>query len=316
MVKLPSVARTNLDPVIFNFYVCIGVCLSSWLVIPCLAIAEMQIGFTIAGFSAGVLFVIAIGFSFLTIRLIGLSIGQGTWGGTAILVSFMWGALGPTQLRKPLRSQGWSLVALCLLLLGVLGIVFCEQVAKSMFSSSTDAAYVDMSPDGPVDIGDERRQLRGTAKGRRLAGLLCAILVGVFGGSILVPLAFVEEAFRGFAFVPSFGLGSLVAGAIGTFIYSMTVPDLKWHIRETMWAGVISGVLWNVGNYCSIFAMAYAGLNYGIAYPILQCALFISGLWGIFAFKEIHSALAILVFFLSSILLLVGATILGLYGPA
>lgn len=39
---------------------------------------------------------------------------------------------------------------------------------------------------------------------------------------------------------------------------------------------------------CSVIAQSPPfSLPYGVAYPILQCALFFGGLWGIYAFKEI-----------------------------
>ena len=42
------------------------------------------------------------------------------------------------------------------------------------------------------------------------------------------------------------------------------------------------------GNVCSVIAQSPPfSLPYGVAYPILQCALFFGGLWGIYAFKEI-----------------------------
>lgn len=42
------------------------------------------------------------------------------------------------------------------------------------------------------------------------------------------------------------------------------------------------------GNVCSVIAQSPPfSLPYGVAYPILQCALFFGGLWGIYVFKEI-----------------------------
>lgn len=48
---------------------------------------------------AGMLFVLAGLFSFLAIPELGLAIAQGVWGGSAVLVSFLWGAVGPTKVR-------------------------------------------------------------------------------------------------------------------------------------------------------------------------------------------------------------------------
>lgn len=60
---------------------------------------------------------------------------------------------------------------------------------------------------------------------------------------------------------------------------------------------------------CQIIAIP--ALSYSVAYPILQCALFVAGLWGIFVFKEIRDR-AVFVFFASGAVLLSGATCLAL----
>merc|ERR1719198_2225592 len=87
------------------------------------------------------------------------------------------------------------------------------------------------------------------------------------------------------------------------------------HLRATLWAGMCSGLVWNLGNLCSILAMEFADLPYGIAYPILQSALVVAGLIGIFIFREITQPGAILVFFLSAFVVLGGAILLSVYGP-
>ena len=45
------------------------------------------------GLVAGTLFVMSIAFSFAAIQKIGVALGQGLWGGAAILVSFLWGVI-------------------------------------------------------------------------------------------------------------------------------------------------------------------------------------------------------------------------------
>ena len=73
--------------------------------------------------------------------------------------------------------------------------------------------------------------------------------------------------------------------------------------------------MWNAGNLCQIIAMGVYALPYGIAYPILQAALMVSGLLGIFVFREIVERPAIIVFFTCAGLVVVGAVLLGLFGP-
>ena len=70
------------------------------------------------------------------------------------------------------------------------------------------------------------------------------------------------------------------------------------------------------GNLCQIIAQSVCKVPYGIAYPLLQAGLMVSGFLGIYVFREIVERPAILVFFACAGLVLVGAVLLGLYGPS
>lgn len=347
--KLRPVRVSRIDPIVFNLYCCLGVALSSFAATPLLARAGLAIGVSSWGVLAGSLFVLAVLFSFLAIPLAGLSVSQGVWGGTAIFVAFLWGAAGPAPLRAPLASLPLSALAVALLLAGVLGIVNHGAIAARLCSSPAgdhallsppaqadpsptlyDALEVlpdaALAPDGPPQPPagrghEESDELEGAhlAWRRRLLGMGCALLTGVFGGSVLVPSAFVPRHLSGFGVLPSFGAGALGASVAVTAAH---VARKRWVGESVFWgttsavpAGLASGLTWNAGNVCSIYAMNYAGLNYGIAYPILQCALFVSGLLGIFAFREITEGAAIAVFFAASAVLITGAVLLSLYGP-
>ena len=115
------------------------------------------------------------------------------------------------------------------------------------------------------------------------------------------------------------GLGALLGGALLTsafyFYFASRGEAPALELRSTLWAGLLSGLVWNAGNLCQIIAMGVYALPYGIAYPILQAALMVSGLLGIFVFREIVERPAIIVFFTCAGLVVVGAVLLGLFGP-
>jgi hypothetical protein len=73
------------------------------------------------GLVAGLLFVGASSLSFVACSFIGLSTGQGVWGGAAILVAFLWGTLGPPPVGLAVVSWPLSLLAVALLFAGVGG---------------------------------------------------------------------------------------------------------------------------------------------------------------------------------------------------
>lgn len=57
-------------------------------------------------------------------------------------------------------------------------------------------------------------------------------------------------------------------------------------------------------------------MSFAVAQPILQTALVVSGLLGIFLFKEIRGSLRIALFFAAAAVVLAGAAVLAVYGPA
>ena len=357
--KIPSVARCELHPILFNAYVATGVFLSCWLVVPFLPVVGAQFAFTWFGFLAGSLFVGASGLSFVAASKIGLSTGQGTWSGAAVVVSFLWGALGPPAISKPLGSVALSAIAITLLLVGVFGIVKCDSLGAwvvSLLGASAEAsaqaivlqggargaapiAGAPIPTDSPEnwdspgtrcrlrpdsEEGDVRDDTDGASMGtERLTGLVAALGVGILGGSILAPSAFAGPAFSGnkaINLLPSFGVGVMTTAVLVVSVWLAALrargeTSPPFHLRATLWAGLCSGLTWNLGNLCSILAINTFAIPFGVAYPLLQASLVVGGLLGIFVFKEIVGRSAIATFFVSAGVVLIAAIMLGLYGP-
>ena len=144
-------------------------------------------------------------------------------------------------------------------------------------------------------------------------GLLYAMCTGLFGGSILVPLEL--SSVSGLDSLPSFGHGVFLSSFLITILFafssgsSQPLPKTARNIVP----GIISGFIFNAGNAMSILAIPSIG--FAVAQPIMQCALFVSGLLGIFLFREIQDTKRIFVFFLCGIILIGGAVVLALFGP-
>lgn len=294
------IPKVELDPVLFNGVVCLGVFFSSLLVPAAFSVPWV---FTVGGTIGGALFVFAALFSFIAIPKAGLATAQAVWSCSAILVSFAWGAFGPAEIAAPVRDVVGSTEALLLLIAGALLIVNCESVARG-FAGETQSQNA--SEGEGLDSAD------------RAGGIASAIAVGLFGGSVLVPFKFIPPEAAGLAAVPSFGLGALLAGFVVSAAYwklakqEETFPTIE---GDQLLAGCASGALWNAGNVCSIIAQSPPySLPYGIAYPILQCALFFGGLWGIFVFKEIQGN-AVFAFWAGAVTLAAGIVLLSMNGP-
>jgi glucose uptake protein GlcU len=320
--SFPVAARLQkipLDPILFNGFVCFGTFLSS-LIVP--LVFQTEWVFTLGGFVAGALFVFAVLFSFMAIPLVGLAVAQAVWSASAIIVSALWGILGPEQVASPVQSVLLTVLAVVLLVTGgliavsaeeiaqALGLSLCHEISTGLLGQESDGE------DGPTDPPSAPGVEASAAS--RVLGLLSAATVGLFGGSILVPFKFVPKDKAGLANIPSFGIGAVICGFLVSSAYWFLIKcekKLPQVTRVSVLSGILSGVLWNIGNVCNTIAQNDPyDLPYGISYPILQCALVFGGLWGIYIFREI-TGLAVWIFWLGAFILAFGVVLLALFGP-
>jgi hypothetical protein len=141
------------------------------------------------------------------------------------------------------------------------------------------------------------------------------------GGSIMAPMKWCKSDTKGTHYLLSFSIGSsLITLALWFFRYLYNVAKHKsmvkaytnlpsFHIR-TMWlAGGTSGILWSIGNFFSLISVFYLGE--GVGYPLVQTSILVSGLWGIFYFKEITGKERISKWLLSSLMTIFGILLLS-----
>jgi glucose uptake protein GlcU len=229
-----------------------------------------------------------------------------------MVVSYLWGLVVFDQVPS---NVGLSFVGLLLLVVGVLGIALSDKLARHIKYAYRRAAgggsaneYVPLRSEGS-ERTDERNHPE-----RYLRGVLWECSVGISGGSILAPLHYVPPQKQGLVFLPSFGIGTLVLSPLVFYAYTRTLstgtapPPL--HAKQALLTGLLSGLVWNIGNLLSIIAIPAIG--YGVAYPMMQCAILVSGMWGIYAFKEITDPSTIAVFWLGGAILVLGGAILAM----
>lgn len=255
-----------------------------------------------------------------------------------VIVSFLWGATVFSQ-YKAIASLPLALLALGILLLGTAGVSLSgteiperlnaqyfggtlaprsdpkpeQQQPATDSSPSSDASVValesleDPDPEAPAAAVAE------TPRNNYLIGIALCGLLGLCNGSTLVPLFFVAEEARGINFVMSFAIGLLIVTpifAVPYFWYHKTLPRLL--PGEISIYPLAAGLMWNVGNFSSIYATL--ALGQAIGFTLTQLALVPASMWGILFFKEISGAPKILTFCLSTVVLLIGAFLLGTYG--
>ena len=156
----------------------------------------------------------------------------------------------------------------------------------------------------------------------RQCGMLAAAFCGTWGGSIMVPMKWSPPDTKGVAYLISFAIGASIINIILwilRFLYHFYKTRYSWraayhalpsfHLRILWRAGGMCGLLWSIGNFFSLISVYYLGE--GVGYPLVQTAILVSGLWGIFYFKEVQGAERITKWFLSSLLTVFGILLLG-----
>ena len=145
---------------------------------------------------------------------------------------------------------------------------------------------------------------------RWFLGIFYAMLTGIFGGSVGFPETYTDGTNAAKAkFLISFACGVAVIFPI-TLLYQcfMSNEPIQWHWKKTMIPGIASGILWNLGNLCSLYAIDI--LSYAVAYPIMQSSLVVGVIWGIFVWKEFTDYRVIGTLFFFSLVVVIGCTII------
>jgi len=140
----------------------------------------------------------------------------------------------------------------------------------------------------------------------RILGILAALFItGIWGGSVMVPMQFAPTEDNGLPYLTSFSIG---ASLVTLFLWLVRYLYLwrqhqycaaeaynalpSFHFRKMWPYGCTCGLLWSIGNFFSILAVE--NLGEGVGYSTTQASMLVSGIWGIFYFKEIEGTGAIL----------------------
>lgn len=214
-----------------------------------------------------------------------------------------------------------------------------ERTHKTVYSDSPSSVSDKSAPtaiegdddDGPVAVvrsdvlpspqPQPSLVLCGIKFTKRQLGMLSAVFCGLWGGSIMAPMKWCPADTKGTHYLLSFAIGSsIVTLSLWLFRYiyyvykydSTTLAyDMlpSFHLRAMWLQGGISGLLWSIGNFFSLIAVFYLGE--GVGYPLVQTSILVSGLWGIFYFKEVTGTKRIAKWFAASLLTIFGILLLS-----
>ena len=132
-------------------------------------------------------------------------------------------------------------------------------------------------------------------------GIVYSIAAGCMFASYLVPFKLSNLEPSGFIFSMSIGI---LAGGLAIFLVKKPAINMKIAVP-----GAFSGVIWNMANFASFYAVLILGMAVG--YPLTQIALFVSVLWGLVYFREIQTRNEIIKLVIGAVILFSGAIALG-----
>jgi len=176
----------------------------------------------------------------------------------------------------------------------------------------SDSLNYDAIPVDKMTIPQQFSSAMGFQLSQRQMGILGAVINGITAGSMFCPIHFLDENTRGIRYSFSFGVGAFIANTalwiLRYFYYLHSTRSFSdayyalpsFHFKDIWRPGCLSGLLWGSGNIFSIVAVSTLGQ--GVGYSVIQSSLLISGLWGIFWYKEVTEPLTIMKWFAAATL--------------
>lgn len=216
-----------------------------------------------------------------------------------IVGGFLW-ATGNFLATKAVEKAGLSKTmpiwaGLVVLVSSVVGIMFFHEafhiIYVAIFGSVAIIFGIFLVSKGYEDIKQKAASL----------GIRFAIIAGIIFGFVLVPLKLANLTVNDFFFPMSVGI--LITGVIIFLLHRERITSIA------VMNGIMGGIIWNIGNLSSIFAVAILG--YAVGPPMTQLAAVVSVLWGVFAFKEIKERRKKVYVFLGAIIVILGAAALA-----
>ncbi|KAK9832669.1 hypothetical protein WJX74_006041 [Apatococcus lobatus] len=296
--KARPVVENKVHPVVFNFWVALGVVISS-----AGFIFHEQFVFSYWGLISGFLFVFSTANAFAAFQALGLSVGLGVLCGTSVLASFMFGVRCSGE---TIHHPGLAAPALILLVGGVAGLAINGHLAADRDDAESTEPLLE------TEQGAHETDLQRTGNPRFFEGLCAAITAGAFGGLVLAPMTKAPPEAQGLQYTPSMAAGILIAAPVVTsFAMLFLRIPLCLEGRSAAIPGILAGCVWQIGNICSILAIKDPSVGLSIAYPVMQCGLLIAGVWGICLFGEMRHG-GQTGYWLSGAVLITGASMLAL----
>lgn len=253
-----------------------------------------------------------------------------TWASIMVIINFFFGII---VFKEPVANVWGTLCSFLLLIFGVVGMSRYSSPQQNQQNQHYQSLQVtedyEIVAEDEVSIEDEERIDQNPQESEttvvlfngylslteRQCGILGAAFNGIMTGGSLIPLHYAaEEGFGGAKYFPSFGVGAMIANIVlWLLVYIVcccrdavhgkslqrTFEELpKWHFRALWLPALLAGLLLSLAMFSTILAITYLGQ--GVGNSIVQSKILVSGLWGIFWYKEVIGAKTIAKWFASA----------------
>jgi len=319
-MKWPSVLAAEVDPLVYQTWKSVMCFITSWLVL-----TYNKFEFTLWGIVSGIFWVPGGVLTIIGIQSAGLAAALGVLCCVAAITSL---SVGILVFEEPVWSIPITIGAAFTLLCGLVGMIVVlkksnnpekdpekEKKIKSVASINFDSTPLIQKP--------ENLRCFGLNISKFWLGIICAFGAGICAGLNLAPAKFAAK-YSGF----SGGIEYLISYSVGT----ITINTVMWvgyilirlsqgkpalpnlHFRLLIVPGTLSGILWSAGNFCALNAIEILGV--GIGNSSVQAQIIVSGLWGIFFYREIHGLKILLWLFFALVGLtgIVGLSLMQYFG--
>eukprot|EP00536_Pseudo-nitzschia_multiseries_P017949 jgi/Psemu1/321262/estExt_fgenesh1_pm.C_19690001 len=331
-VPIKHTKKLDIHPLVFQSYKTFVMFVTCWGV----KFLGEEIAFTRWGLLSGFMWVVGGCGGIYAIRMAGLAIAVGTWASIMIMINFFFGIL---LFQEPVYDIWGTLCSFLLLIVGLLGMSHYSRNEVNYHSLETIERTEDPSQQEQEQEQEQEEQQHQieyhvsffgglVSLTKRQCGIVGAVMNGFFTGGSLLPLHYAEkEGFGGARYFPSYGVGAMIANVLlWVLFYAVRVardrcmrmrmrgtgtgtPMIdesraaitampRWHFRELWLPGLLAGLMLSVAMFSTIIAITYLGQ--GVGNSIVQSKILVSGLWGIFWYKEVVGTKTITKWFASA----------------
>jgi glucose uptake protein GlcU len=302
------------DGVFFQFIMCNGIFITS---IPILMIQNFPEfhGLAILG---GFLWCTGNMLCPIAIRLIGMGMGLLVWGTISMIMGWASGTFGLFGLKKQeINDFGLNIAGVMVVLVGLLVFLQIKTTDTSLDNvKKGELQDVKYDEDGnvaehiifntplinseegyrrPAADDDEEDMFAGWSdNSKRILGILCAVVAGIFFGTNFDPAQYViDNSFDGNDNSLNYVFPQFTGILITSWGYTILYCLYKWYHNQTPYVpndvilpASLSGIMWGIADIAWFYANGQLG--FAVTFPIISSGPgFVGALWGIFLFGEI-----------------------------